>query len=300
MTECRMYENEYPSADDNVYIQVIKIEELGVQVSLLEYNNIKAMIQLSEVSRRRIRSINKLIRVGRKEVAVVIRVDEAKGYIDLSKRRVSPDDTQQCEAKYNMSKAVHTIMRNLAAASDIPMLELYEKLGWPLYREHGHAYHAFQKSIEDPTILTKFSDVLPMSVIGSLQKDIIRRMKPQPVKIRADLEVTCFAYEGIEAIKAALKEGEKHSTKETPIKIKLVAPPLYVMMTSSLNKTHGISVLNAACESIAAHIKTKGGRVNIKTPARAVTERDDKLLATLMESLEKQNTEVAGDSDVDE
>ena len=46
------------------------------------------MILLSELSRRRIRSNNKLIRVCRSEVVVVIRVDKEKGYIDLSKRRV--------------------------------------------------------------------------------------------------------------------------------------------------------------------------------------------------------------------
>ena len=42
------------------------------------------MILLSELSRRRIRSINKLIRVGRTEPVVVIRVDKDKGYIDSS------------------------------------------------------------------------------------------------------------------------------------------------------------------------------------------------------------------------
>ena len=48
------------------------------------------MILLSELSRRRIRSINKLIRIGKSECVVVIRVDKEKGYIDLSKRRVLP------------------------------------------------------------------------------------------------------------------------------------------------------------------------------------------------------------------
>lgn len=37
------------------------------------------MILLSELSRRRIRSINKLIRIGRNEVVVVMRVDQEKG-----------------------------------------------------------------------------------------------------------------------------------------------------------------------------------------------------------------------------
>ena len=45
----------------------------------MEYDNIEGMILFSELSRRRIRSIQKLIRVGRNEVVVVLRVDKEKG-----------------------------------------------------------------------------------------------------------------------------------------------------------------------------------------------------------------------------
>ena len=54
---------------------------MGAYVKLLEYDNIDGMILLSELSRRRIRSIQKLIRVGRNEVVVVLRVDKEKGGI---------------------------------------------------------------------------------------------------------------------------------------------------------------------------------------------------------------------------
>jgi len=76
---CRMYENPYPEVDDYVLVQVKSVAEMGAYVELLEYNNIEGMILLSELSRRRIRSINKLIRVGRQEVVVVLRVDKEKG-----------------------------------------------------------------------------------------------------------------------------------------------------------------------------------------------------------------------------
>lgn len=45
------------------------------------------MILLSELSRRRIRSVQKLIRVGRNEVVVVLRVDEEKGNNNKRTRR---------------------------------------------------------------------------------------------------------------------------------------------------------------------------------------------------------------------
>ena len=46
-------------------LKVKSIAEMGAYVSLLEYNGIEGMILLSELSRRRIRSITKLIKVPR-------------------------------------------------------------------------------------------------------------------------------------------------------------------------------------------------------------------------------------------
>lgn len=74
--ECRMYETRYPEVDMAVMIQVKHIAEMGAYVSLLEYNNIEGMILFSELSRRRIRSVSSLIKVGRQEPAIVLRVDK--------------------------------------------------------------------------------------------------------------------------------------------------------------------------------------------------------------------------------
>ena len=74
-----MYENKFPEVDDLIMVNVRQIADMGAYVRLLEYNDIEGMILLSELSRRRIRSIQKLLRVGRNEVVVVLRVDKEKG-----------------------------------------------------------------------------------------------------------------------------------------------------------------------------------------------------------------------------
>ena len=119
--ECRMYEAKYPEVDMAVMIQVKNIADMGAYVSLLEYNNIEGMILFSELSRRRIRSVSSLIKVGRIEPVMVLRVDKDKGYIDLSKRRVSEEDIQACEERYNKSKLVHSIMRHVAETLNIDL-----------------------------------------------------------------------------------------------------------------------------------------------------------------------------------
>src|SRR3569833_4596480 len=120
---------------------------MGAYVKLLEYDDIDGMILLSELSRRRIRSIQMLIRVGRNEVVVVLRVDKEKGYIDLSRRRVTPEDVKLCEERYNKSKMVHSIMRHVAEATQTPILTFFVFFGWPLFLSYGHAIDADKLSI---------------------------------------------------------------------------------------------------------------------------------------------------------
>lgn len=60
-----------------------------------------------------------------------------------------------------------------------------------------------------------------------LLNNIKRKLTSQAVKIRADIECACYGYEGIDAVKEALKAGLLLSTEELPIKINLIAPPLY-------------------------------------------------------------------------
>lgn len=82
---------------------------------------------------------------------------------------------------------------------------------------------------------------------------IKRKLAPQPVKIRADIEVTCFAYEGIDAIREALTAGEQNG-----ISIKLIAAPIYVMTYMTLDQEHGIEAMNQSIELIGNAIRAKG------------------------------------------
>ena len=110
------------------------------------------MILLSELSRRRIRSINKLIRVGRTEPVVVIRVDKDKGYIDLSKRRVSPEDIERCTETFSKAKAVNSILRHVAQIMGFKTSEqledVYRQTAWHFEaktKKKGSSYDWFKQ-----------------------------------------------------------------------------------------------------------------------------------------------------------
>ncbi|RFU74491.1 eukaryotic translation initiation factor 2 subunit alpha [Trichoderma arundinaceum] len=297
LTNCRFYEEKYPEIDSFVMVNVKQIAEMGAYVKLLEYDNIDGMILLSELSRRRIRSIQKLIRVGRNEVVVVLRVDKEKGYIDLSKRRVSPEDIVKCEERYNKSKMVHSIMRHVAEKTQTPIESLYESITWPLNRKYGHAIDAFKLSITNPEVWDEIQ--FPNQVVDDeLKLYISKRLTPQPTKVRADVEVTCFGYEGIDAVKAALRTAEAKNTENMQVKVRLVSPPLYVLTSTCLDKAQGITRLEEAIVDIRTSIEAAGGNLTVKMEPKAVTESDDAELQALMEKRERENAEVSGDESV--
>lgn len=283
-------------------VNVRSIAEMGAYVHLLEYNNIEGMILLSELSRRRIRSINKLIRLGRNECVVVIRVDKDKGYIDLSKRRVSPEEVVKCEERYAKAKAVNSILRHVGELlnykSDSQLEELYTKTAWKFdekFKKPTACYEIFKHAVTNPETLDECD--IDEKTKQVLLENIKRRLTPQSVKIRADIEVACTNYEGVDAVKRALRKGLELSTETMAVKINLIAPPLYVVTTQTLERSDGLNMLNSALQAIKASIEEAGGMFNIQLQPKVVSDIDEQELANKMQQLEDENREVSGDDD---
>ena len=212
-------------------------------------------------------------------------------------------------------------MRNLAETTGEDLEDLYQRVAWPLYKKFGHAFDAFKIALTEPEQVFDDNIKTPENtpVIKELVNIIQKRLKPQPVKIRADIEVTCFSYEGIDAIKKSLKAGEACAAKQAaallaadptlagsdiananPLKITLVAPPLYVIVTTSYDKTQGINLVKDAIKAMETTIAEMGGSITVKADARAVSARDDHSLNVLLEQLKEQNKEVDGDAGSDD
>jgi translation initiation factor 2 subunit 1 len=106
------------------------------------------MIYSSEMTRKRVKYVKKVVKEGREEVLRVLRVDTQQGYIDLSKKAVKPEEIEDFKENYLKSKTVHGIMKLLAFKCKMDLDKIYPLVCWPLYKEYNHAHDAFKEILK--------------------------------------------------------------------------------------------------------------------------------------------------------
>mmetsp|Transcript_22098 Transcript_22098/g.16504 ORF Transcript_22098/g.16504 Transcript_22098/m.16504 type:complete len:130 (-) Transcript_22098:746-1135(-) len=124
--QCRLYRKDFPEENDMVITEVVKVNENGAYVVLLEYENMEGLILSNEVTKKRIKSVKKFMKVGKQETMIVIRVDKEKRYIDLSKKQVKAEEAAEREKYFKKAKMVHNILKEVAVKLKVKLQDLYE------------------------------------------------------------------------------------------------------------------------------------------------------------------------------
>ena len=90
-----------PERDELVVVKVVKVLDYGVFVELLEFNNMKGFIHISNVSSSWVKNIRNLVKMNQVRVAKVVNINEERDQIDLSFARVSPQIDKQKSSQYS-------------------------------------------------------------------------------------------------------------------------------------------------------------------------------------------------------
>jgi translation initiation factor 2 subunit 1 len=266
----RFYEKTLPNVNEIVMVKIKAITDIGVNVVLLEYNNLEGLMLLGELSRKRIRSIHKLVRIGVTEPVMVIRIDPIQKYVDLSKKRITADDIATCTDRYHKAKLVDGILRRVAETFDYPLETLYAQVAWPLDKHYGTSYIGFRGVLTSPDEITaKWDPNLPLDIKQSLIQTICHRMASQSIKVCACIDITCYEH-GINAIKDSLRQG----IVDKNIQINLVASPTYTITTTSIDEITGIDLIQQAIKAITTCIEGYGGTIYIRQPPQGMGDHE--------------------------
>ncbi len=211
----------FPNIGEKVIVTVINITPYSALCKLEEYPDKEGMIHISEVSGKWVRDIKKFVKLNKTYVAGVVRVNEKKGHINLSLKRVPKMEKKRKMQEYKREQKAEKILEKIAKHEKITLDEAYEKIGFELQEKFGEMFGAFDLASQSPDkLINRNISKKWAKVIHEISKENIQRKK---VKIKAELEVKFFTGDGVEKLKQFLN----NLTNKYKVNIKYISAPKY-------------------------------------------------------------------------
>ena len=91
LVKCRYYRSRVPKKNDIVAVITSEIIEIGAYVRLVEYDYIEGFITASNVTSKRVNIVSRYLKIGKLQMMEVVKVDDAKMFIDLSKKNIKKE-----------------------------------------------------------------------------------------------------------------------------------------------------------------------------------------------------------------
>ena len=113
----------------------------------------------------------------------------------------------------------------------------------------------------------------------ALLANIHKKLAAQPIKLRSRFNLTCYTYEGIEAIREALLETKRQTADDPKFKlvIQLISPPQYKCEVVTLDKKGGEAFIEKAVEIVQVEIKKRGGIFKLVCKPEKIGSKGDEI-----------------------
>lgn len=200
-----------PEESEIVMCTVTNIQYSSVFVNIDDFN-CSGMIHISEIAAGRIRNIRDYVKEGKKVVCKVLRVNQEKGHVDLSLRRVNERERRNKVNDVKFEQKAESIVEHVAKACNIPVQKLYDDLASKMLKNYAYLHHAFEDVVAGHLVLSSLN--LDLKVAAQIEELANQRFKPQSVEITGVLELSSYESDGIDKIKEALLSAKKVSDGE--------------------------------------------------------------------------------------
>lgn len=232
-----------PKTGDIVLCTVSRIFPTTVFCTL--ESGAEGVIPISEVAPGRIRNIRDYVKEGKRIVCKVLKVDEEKGHITLSLRRVTLKERKAKLEEYKKENTALAILKSLHNKAKVKISnEIIDKIK----EKYSSLFNFFQLIIEDKNKLLELN--LRKKEAEALYNLIKERVKPRKVKVTLDIELKSYLPDGIEKIKKILNINE--------VSVKYLGAPLYRLEVESENAKEAEKLLNREAERIVKAFKNIG------------------------------------------
>ncbi|MBS7647233.1 MAG: translation initiation factor IF-2 subunit alpha [Candidatus Bathyarchaeia archaeon] len=249
---------EWPEVGDLVICTVESVMDYGAYVRLDEFDK-KGLLHISEVASSWIRNIRDYVREGQKVVLKVLRVDQEKGHIDLSLRRVTKREKIEKMLSWKRERKAEGLLRSVAEKVNMSVEELYEKAGALIDAKYG-LYEGFEKAaMEGVEVLTKIG--VPENLAEVFVEVAREKIRVPMVKIKGIVELRCLRPDGVKVIKEAFLSAKKaEKVRNAKIRFYVMAAPKYCIEVSADNYKHAETILQKVAENVVLNVVKAGGQ----------------------------------------
>ncbi len=248
----------FPEEGDLVLGTVTSIRNFGAFVKLDEYGDREAFIHLSEVATGWVKYIRDHIREGQKIVARVLRVDAAKGQIDLSLKRINDHQRREKVQAWKNEQRALRLVEQVAQALKVSADEATELFGSTLVEKYGSLFAAFEVASADSRRFQKENEKSPWA--SAFLKVAHDNIVPPQVTILGTLEISDPAANGLDHVRSALLAAEKVDPET--VEVQYVGAPRYRIRVVASQYKQAEETLKRATDAALRAIKTSGGEGN--------------------------------------
>lgn len=262
----RYYFEKYPKEGQVVIGRIKSFEDIGAYITLPEYNDIEGLIIYNELTKKRTRNIQKVIKVGALEGFLVLKVDKEKGYIDLSKKRAQYEEKVDAFEKYYKGKIAHNFMQSISVKCHCSLDTLYSKFGWEAEKEFGSLYKCFREVLSEDHLLQKkipHNEFVTDSLLEEIEDLVKQKFIIPKVKVRADAETKCTKGDGVHIIKKNLVKLEKEYPE---VEISLISSPVFSFSLMCEDGETGTRVLEDLLMKLEKRISQDQGEYKLVMP----------------------------------
>lgn len=175
-----------------------------------EYENLEGMLHISEVSSRWINDIKSYLRQGQKLICKVQKVDEQKGFIDLSLKRVSPGEKKVKSMEWKLENKTEKMLEHVGKEFNKDMKQTYEIAVQKLISKYG-ALHPIVNDIKENGKNALADVAMPQEWKDAIFKAISEAIRQSRVDISGKLDIRSIASDGAEQIRLLFKHLEEYA-----------------------------------------------------------------------------------------
>ncbi|UCE13104.1 MAG: S1 RNA-binding domain-containing protein [Candidatus Heimdallarchaeota archaeon] len=204
------------------YFEIFDYEKLGSEAGF---------VHISELSRTWVRNIRSHIREGQRAVSKILRVDTARGEIDMSIRRVSEPQRRMKLNEFKQENRARGIVAVACENVDISAESVEETL----LGNFNSIYEGLIKAREgEVALLTEIG--IPEVAAKKIHQLAVKELQPPTVQLAGLVTITCYESNGVEILKEFFKTYNKSFNKKhkgSKINIQIISPPEYRCMIES-------------------------------------------------------------------